>query len=99
MAGQHAPAVTIATEGGVDLPVPPPTPWDVLDTFVASCNIGQCDCATTFVSKIAGKFEQIPPGHARVGPVVGARAAFRWPSDLQACRGAVTPLSSAPIIK
>jgi len=56
----------LATEDGVDLLLPPETPRDVLEMFVASCNIGQCDCDTTFVSKITGVelFEQ--PGHLRV---------------------------------
>ncbi|MGC8511040.1 MAG: hypothetical protein ACP5PB_09250 [Acidimicrobiales bacterium] len=56
----------VATDSGVDLFLPPATPRDVLDIFVASCNIGQCDCDTTFVSKIAGVelFEE--PGHLRV---------------------------------
>jgi len=55
----------VATDSGVDL-LPPATPRDVLDTFVASCSIGQCDCDTTFVSKITGVelFEE--PGHLRV---------------------------------
>ena len=43
----------VAVGDGVDLLLPPSTPRDVLDMFVASCNIGQCDCDTTFVSKIA----------------------------------------------
>ena len=42
----------VATATGVDLLLPPATPRDILDVFVASCNIGQCDCDTTFVSKI-----------------------------------------------
>ena len=56
----------VATDDGVDLLLPPATPRDVLDMFVASCNIGQCDCDTTFVSKITGVelFEE--PGHLRV---------------------------------
>ena len=56
----------VVTDGGVDLLLPPTTPRDVLDIFVASCNVGQCDCDTTFVSKIAGVelFEE--PGHLRV---------------------------------
>jgi hypothetical protein len=56
----------VATDSGVDLLLPPATPRDVLDVFVASCNIGQCDCDTTFVSKITGVelFEE--PGHLRV---------------------------------
>lgn len=56
----------IAVEGGVDLLLPPATPRDVLDVFVASCNVGACDCDTTFVSKIHGVelFEE--PGQLRV---------------------------------
>lgn len=56
----------VATDDGVDLLLPPATPRDVLDIFVASCNIGQCDCDTTFVSKITGVelFEE--PGRLRV---------------------------------
>jgi len=56
----------IATEGGVDLLLPLSTPRDILDIFVASCKVGQCDCDTTFVSKITGVdlFEE--PGHLRV---------------------------------
>lgn len=56
----------VATSTGVDLLLPPATPRNVLDVFVASCNIGQCDCDTTFVSKITGVelFEE--PGRLRV---------------------------------
>jgi len=56
----------VGTDYGVDLLLPPATPRDVLDIFVASCNIGQCDCDTTFVSKITGVelFEE--PGQLRV---------------------------------
>ena len=56
----------VATDDGVDLFLPPATPCDVLDIFVASCNIGQCDCDTTFVSKVTGVelFEE--PGRLRV---------------------------------
>lgn len=56
----------VATDDGVDLLLPPATPRDVLDIFVASCNIGQCDCDTTFVSKVTGVelFEE--PGRLRV---------------------------------
>lgn len=42
----------IEAEGGVDLLLPPSTSRDVLDIFVASCNVGTCGCETTFVSKI-----------------------------------------------
>ena len=56
----------VATDDGVDLLLPPATRRDVLDIFVASCNIDQCDCDTTFVSKITGVelFEEL--GHLRV---------------------------------
>ncbi|MHB8718670.1 MAG: hypothetical protein ACYDAC_07240 [Candidatus Dormibacteria bacterium] len=60
-----APAA-IAVDGGVDLLLPPSTPRDVLDVFVASCNIGACDCATTFVAKIAGVELYDEPGRLRV---------------------------------
>ncbi|GAC1358963.1 MAG: hypothetical protein NVSMB4_18130 [Acidimicrobiales bacterium] len=56
----------IAVEAGVDLLLPPSTPRDVLDVFVASCNIGQCDCDTTFVSKITGVELYDEPGRLRV---------------------------------
>ena len=53
-------------DGGVDLLLPPTTPRDVLDVFVASCNLGACDCNTDFVARIAGVelFDQ--PGRLRV---------------------------------
>ena len=56
----------IAVEGGVDLLLPEATPCDVLDLFVASCNVGACDCDTTFVAKIrtVELFEE--PGQLRV---------------------------------
>lgn len=56
----------VATDGGVDLLLPPATPRDVLDMFVAACNIGQCDCETTFVSKITDVELHEEPGHLRV---------------------------------
>lgn len=56
----------VATGGGVDLLLPPATPRDVLDIFVASCNTGQCDCDTTFVSKITAVELGEEPGHLRV---------------------------------
>ncbi len=56
----------VATDAGVDLLLPPATPRDVLGIFVASCNIGQCDCDTTFVSKITGIELFDEPGHLRV---------------------------------
>ena len=56
----------VATDDGVDLFLPPATPCDVLDIFVASCNIGQCDSDTTCVSEGTGVelFEE--PGQLRV---------------------------------
>ena len=56
----------VATGDGVDLLLPPATPRDVLDMFLASCNVGECDCDTTFVSKTTGVelFEE--PGRLRV---------------------------------
>jgi hypothetical protein len=39
---------------GVDLLLPLETPLDVLDAFVASCNIGECGCGDSFVSRITG---------------------------------------------
>ncbi len=56
----------IAVDGGVDLLLPPATPRDVLDVFVASCNIGQCDCDTTFVAKITAVELYDEPGRLRV---------------------------------
>lgn len=56
----------VAVEGGVDLLLPPSTPRDILDIFVASCNIGACDCDTTFVSKITGVELHEEPGRLRV---------------------------------
>ena len=55
-----------AFDGGVDLLLPQSTPREVLDVFVASCNIGACDCDTTFVSKIAGVELHDEPGRLRV---------------------------------
>lgn len=56
----------VATSKGVDLLLPLATPRDVLDIFVASCNVGQCDCDTTFVSKIEGVELLEEPGYLRV---------------------------------
>ena len=56
MINTDRPALTepaaIAVQGGVDLLLPPATPRDVLDVFVASCNLGACECDTAFVAKI-----------------------------------------------
>lgn len=56
----------IAVTSGVELLLPPTTPRDVLDVFVASCNVGACDCDTTFVSKISGVQLYDEPGRLRV---------------------------------
>jgi|GEM_PF-2001219 hypothetical protein len=56
----------IAVPGGVYLLLPLSTPRDVLDIFVASCNIGACDCDSTFVSKITGVELYDEPGRLRV---------------------------------
>lgn len=56
----------LAFDGGVDLLLPPSTRRDVLDIFVASCNIGACDCDATFVSKITGVELLEEPGHLRI---------------------------------
>ena len=56
----------IAIEGGVDLLLPAGTPFDALEAFIASCNMGQCGCEDTFVARVAGVelFEE--PSHLRV---------------------------------
>jgi len=81
----------VATVDGVDLLLPPTTPRDVLDMFVTSCNIGQCDCDTTFVSKITGVelFEE--PGCLRVH-VTGAVA----PNEVLAEMVTSAPQLSSP---
>ncbi|WP_298209253.1 hypothetical protein [Ferrimicrobium sp.] len=70
MTDTNSPTITrpsaIATPEGVDLLLPLDTPRDVLDVFVASCNIGQCSCDTTFVSKITGVELLEEPGLLRV---------------------------------
>lgn len=55
-----------AVDGGVDLLLPPETSFDALQAFVASCNVGGCDCAETFVGRIQNVelFEE--PGRLRV---------------------------------
>jgi hypothetical protein len=53
-------------EGGVDLLLPPTTPRDVLDIFIASCNVGACGCDTTFVAKITGVELFDEPGRLRL---------------------------------
>jgi hypothetical protein len=53
MNADHTPLTeptAVAVSGEVDLP--PATPREVLDIFVASCNLGACDCDTAFVAKI-----------------------------------------------
>ena len=56
----------IPFEGGVDLLLPAGTQFDALEAFVASCNVGECGCKDTFVSRVAGVelFEE--PGRLRV---------------------------------
>ena len=44
----------IAIEGGVDLLLPAGMPYDALEAFVASCNVGECGCEDTFVARVAG---------------------------------------------
>ena len=56
----------IPAEGGVDLLLPPSTPRDVLDIFVASCNIGTCECETSFVAKINTVELYDEPGRLRI---------------------------------
>ena len=56
----------IAINGGVDLLLPAGTPFDALEAFVASCNVGQCGCEDTFVARVAGVELFEAPGHLRV---------------------------------
>lgn len=56
----------LSVEGGVDLLLPLTTPRDVLDIFIASCNVGACACDTTFVAKITGVKLFDEPGRLRV---------------------------------
>ena len=58
--------VAHAIDGGVDLLLPPTTPREVLDIFIASCNIGACDCDTAFVARIASVELFVEPGRLRV---------------------------------
>ena len=58
--------VAFVVDGGVDLLLPPTTPRDVLDIFIASCNIGKCDCDTAFVTRINGVELFDEPGRLRV---------------------------------
>ena len=58
--------VAFVVGGGVDLLLPPTTPRDVLDVFVASCNIGACDCDSAFVARITGVELFDEPGRLRV---------------------------------
>ena len=58
--------VALIVDGGVDLLLPPTTPRDVLDVFIASCNIGVCDCDTAFVARITGVELFDEPGRLRV---------------------------------
>ena len=76
----------IAVESGVDLLLPPTTPRAVLEMFVASCNVGDCDCDTAFVAKIHNVelFEE--PGLLRVH-IVGDLT----PAEVLAEMGASAP--------
>ena len=56
----------IPAEGGVDLLLPPSTSRDVLGIFVASCNIGTCDCETTFIARISNVDLYDEPGRLRI---------------------------------
>ena len=56
----------VAVEGGVDLLLPPTTPREVLTLFVASCNIGVCDCDSAFVAKSRDVALYEEPGRLRV---------------------------------
>ena len=56
----------IAVQGGVDLLLPSGTPRDVLDIFVASCNLGACDCDAAFVARIHSVTVFEEPGRRRV---------------------------------
>lgn len=55
-----------AIDNGVELLLPAETPLDALQAFVASCNVGACGCADTFVARVkeVELFEE--PGRLRV---------------------------------
>ena len=56
----------LTVDGGVDLLLPRETPLEVLDAFVASCNVGACGCGDTFVSRITNVELHDEPGRRRV---------------------------------
>ncbi|MGC8499439.1 MAG: hypothetical protein ACP5OV_08115 [Acidimicrobiales bacterium] len=56
----------VRVDDGVDLLLPLQTPLEVLDAFVASCNIGECGCGDSFVSRITGVELFDEPGQRRV---------------------------------
>ncbi len=56
----------ISIEGGVDLLLPVGTPFDALEAFVASCNVGECGCEDNFVARVAGVELFDEPGRLRV---------------------------------
>jgi hypothetical protein len=56
----------VSVKEGVDLLLPPETPLEVLDAFVASCSIGECGCGDSFVSRITGIELYDEPGRRRV---------------------------------
>jgi hypothetical protein len=55
-----------AVDGAVDLLLPLATPLETLEAFVASCNIGECGCGDSFVSRITGVDLYDEPGRRRV---------------------------------
>lgn len=65
MSTQTTPAA-VSVEDGVDLLLPPETPLEALDAFVASCNVGACGCGDSFVSRITGVELYDEPGRRRV---------------------------------
>jgi hypothetical protein len=65
MKTQTVPAA-VSVEEGVDLLLPPETPLEALDAFVASCNVGECGCGDSFVSRITGVELYDEPGRRRV---------------------------------
>lgn len=77
----------VATPAGVDLLLPLATPRGVLELFVAACNVGQCDCETSFVSRIDGVELTEEPGQLRVqitGPLTPAEVLAEMASSAPA---------------
>ena len=85
----------VATDDGVDLLLPPTTPRDVLDVFVASCNIGQCDCDTTFVAKITAVELYDEPGRLRVR-ITGEVTPEEVTAEMLASAPQLTPPQARP---